>query len=147
MNTDEAIIWFTTLDPVDAPPEIIARLLPHVATLNKFADSVKERANELARSDALPGYEKGAGRAKSLAWVEGADLPAFLFESKPMTPAAAIKAKLISEDTILKEKLAVRGEPDVVAVKIEEATPWAKALKPQPAVLPYSQVIKEVIPF
>lgn len=145
MNTDEALIWFTTMDPAEAPPAIIAKLLPHMPALVKFAESVKERANELARADALPGYGKGTGRAKPMAWVEGADLPAFLFESKPVSPAAAIKAKLVSEETITKHKWAERGESDVVAVKLEEATPAAapKDMQYKKTPVPYSQIVPD----
>lgn len=125
MNTDEAIIWFTTMvDRIsEAPPEIVAKMLPHCGTLATFASEIKNRANELARQDSLPGYTKGPGRAKPYDWVEGADLPAFLYEKKLMTPAAAINAKLLSEDTMKKQKWAVREESEIVAIKLEDAKP------------------------
>ena len=139
MNTDDAIIWFTTMvDRInEAPPEIVAKLLPHCSTLTTFASEIKNKANELAKQDALPGYTKGPGRAKPMDWVEGADLPAFLYEKVLMTPAAAIKAKLVSEDTIKRQKWAVRAESEVVAIKLEEAkrtdTPRKIEARPLPA--------------
>lgn len=144
MNTEQAIIWFTAMvdRTHEAPPDIVAKLLPHVGTLKKFAEAIVERANELARSDELPGYTKGEGRAKALAWVDDADLPAFLYESKPMSPAQAIKYKLISEDAAVKQGWAVRSASEVVAVKLDEVKPVAEPRK----VAPPRKIVEPVIP-
>jgi hypothetical protein len=144
MNTEQSIIWFTAMvdRTHEAPPEIVAKLLPHVSTLKKFAEAIAERANELARSDELPGYTKGEGRAKALAWVDDADLPAFLYESKPMSPAQAIKNKLVSEETITKQGWAVRSASEVVAVRLEEVKTVAEPRK----VAPPRKVVEPVIP-
>jgi hypothetical protein len=117
MTLDDFIQFITERDPAAATPESIAKLFPHVSAIKKFADAVSDCAEQLAKSDSLPGYALGKGRAKPLQWVEGFTNPTWM-ETKQLSPAQVIKNNLASEAVLTKQGWAVRPESELVPVPI-----------------------------
>jgi hypothetical protein len=119
MNTDEFISFAVEMDPRDAPPEVIAKLYEHAAHLTKFAKAVSDRATELAKADALPGYGLKPGNRKPLAWLGDGVYPEAWYERKLLTPTQVVKQDLATEKYLLDAELAHRPEPEAVPVKLD----------------------------
>lgn len=118
MTLDDFIQFITERDPASATPESIAKLLPHVSAIKKFADGISECADQLAKANSLPGYTLGKGRTKPLVWKEGFTNPTWM-ETKLLSPAQVIKNNLASEATLIKQGWASRPESESVPVPIE----------------------------
>lgn len=119
MTLDD-FINFIQRDPREASPETIAKLLRWTSQMTKFAKAVDARADELAKANELPGWTLGKGRAKPLAWLDGAETnaPDTWFEKKLPTPTQLVKSGKSTEAELIKNGLAIRPEPDLVPVEI-----------------------------
>ncbi len=119
MNTDEFIEFVSSLDPCDAPPEVVAKLYDHVASITKFAAAISARACELAKANELPGYGLKPGSRKALAWAADGAYPEAWYEKKLLSPTQVVKQNLATEKYLLDAELAKRPDSDVVPVKLD----------------------------
>lgn len=121
MNTEDFIEFVSSLDPSDAPPEVIALLFEHVGSITKFAAAVSARANELAKASELPGYGLKPGNRKPLTWLGDGAYPEAWYEKKLLTPTQVIKQNFATEKYLMDAELATRPDSEIVPVKLDAA--------------------------